>query len=97
MMPVAIGSIVDGPIWMDLLAGAQSWRWAFVSEPLIIALYLFFASMVIESPRTKQTQFDGWGALMTYVGLGLIVLDATLAGEFGCPSVSRPPALFRSD
>lgn len=38
---------------------ALSWRWAFGSEPLIIVLLLFFAAMVKESPRSKETTFDG--------------------------------------
>jgi MFS family permease len=86
---VAAAAVI-GPIWMGLLAGALSWRWAFGSEPLIIALLLFFASMVVEKPRTEETQFDAVGAVMTFVGLGLIVLGATLAGEFGWWHARRP-------
>jgi MFS family permease len=86
---VAAAAVI-GPIWMGLMAGALSWRWAFASESLIIALLLFFASMVREGPRLKRVRFDLPGALMTFIGLGLIVLGATLAGEFGWWQARRP-------
>jgi len=86
---VAAATVI-GPIWMGLLAGALSWRWAFGSESLIIALLFFFAAMVKESPRTKETRFDVGGAVLSFTGLGLVVLGATLAGEFGWWRARRP-------
>lgn len=86
---VAAAAVI-GPLWMGLLAGALSWRWGFGSESVIIGLVLFFAAMVEESPRTKKTGFDVTGALMSFFGLGLIVLGATLAGEFGWWHARRP-------
>ena len=86
---VAAAAVI-GPIWMGLVAGAFSWRWAFASESLIIALLLFFAGMVKEAPRLKTVSFDWVGALISFAGLGLIVLGATLAGEFGWLQARRP-------
>ena len=79
---VAAAAVI-GPIWMGLMAGALSWRWGFGSELLIIGLLLFFASKVKERARVKETRFDILGALMAFAGLALVVLGATLAGEFG--------------
>ena len=86
---VAAAAVI-GPIWMGLVAGSLSWRWAFASESLIIVLLLFFASVVKEGPRLKTVHFDLVGALMTFAGLGLLVLGATLAGEFGWWQARRP-------
>lgn len=86
---VAAGAVI-GPIWMGLMAGALSWRWAFALESIVIALLLFFACMVQEVPRLKTVRFDLPGALMTFAGLGLIDLGATLSGEFGWWRARRP-------
>ncbi|KPK56693.1 MAG: hypothetical protein AMS22_00015 [Thiotrichales bacterium SG8_50] len=81
---------VLGPLWMGLIAGALSWRVAFVSESLLIALVLLFAAVVREQPGKREARFDGVGALLTFTGLGLVVLGATLAGEFGWWQARRP-------
>jgi MFS family permease len=86
---VAAAAVI-GPLWMGLLAGTLGWRWAFASESLIIILLLVYAGMVKEQPRSKTVRFDLVGALMTFAGLGLIVLGATLAGEFGWWQARRP-------
>jgi len=75
---------------MGLVAGTLSWRWAFASESLIIILLLYFAGIVKERPRSKTVRFDLVGALLTFTGLGLVVLGATLAGEFGWWQARRP-------
>jgi MFS family permease len=86
---VAAAAVI-GPVWMGALANLISWRWAFASESLFILLLLFFANMMTEAKREQQVSFDSLGALLTFVGLGLLVLGATLAGEFGWWSARRP-------
>lgn len=86
---VAAAAVI-GPVWMGALANLISWRWAFASEPVLIALLLFFASMVTEAKRTQRAPFDSLGALLTFVGFALLVLGATLAGEFGWWMARRP-------
>ena len=81
---------VLGPLWMGLMASSLGWRWAFASESLIIILLLFFAGIVKERQRLKIVPFDLPGALMTFAGLALVVLGATLAGEFGWWQARRP-------
>ena len=86
---VAAAAVI-GPVWMGALANLISWRWAFASEPVLIALLLFFASMVTEAKRTQKAPFDSLGALLTFIGFALLVLGATLAGEFGWWTARRP-------
>jgi MFS family permease len=86
---VAAAAVI-GPVWMGAMANLISWRWAFASEPLLILLLLFFASMVTETKREQRVPFDSLGALLTFIGFGLLVLGATLAGEFGWWSARRP-------
>jgi Na+/melibiose symporter-like transporter len=57
---------------------------------VLIVLLLFFASMVTEAKRTQEAPFDGLGAFLTFIGLALLVLGATLAGEFGWWTARRP-------
>jgi MFS family permease len=86
---VAAAAVI-GPLWMGALANFASWRWAFGSEPFLIALLLFFASRVSEAPRGEKGRFDALGAFLTFTGFALLVLGATLAGEFGWWSARRP-------
>ena len=86
---VAAAAVI-GPVWMGALANLVSWRLAFGSELLIIVLLLFFASMVTEVERGQKAPFDGFGAILTFIGFGLLVLGATLAGEFGWWGALRP-------
>ncbi len=86
---VAAAAVI-GPVWMGLMANMISWRWAFASESMLILMLVYFASMVNESELNKAVKFDWPGALLTFLGLGLIVLGATLAGEFGWWSARRP-------
>jgi MFS family permease len=81
---------VMGPLWTGALADLVSWRWAFGSEPVLIALLLFFATWVSEAERGQEASFDGLGAILTFAGFALLVLGATLAGEFGWWSARRP-------
>jgi len=85
---VAAAAVI-GPVWMGAMAKLISWRFAFGSELLLILLLLFFASMVTEAERRQKVPFDGIGAFLTFTGLGLLVLGATLAGEFGWWSARR--------
>ena len=86
---VAAAAVI-GPVWMGLMANMISWRWAFASESMLILMLVYFARMVNESELNKAAKFDWPGALLTFLGLGLIVLGATLAGEFGWWSARRP-------
>ena len=86
---VAAAAVI-GPVWMGAMANLLSWRWAFACEPVLIVLLLFFASMVSEVAREQKAPFDGVGALLTFTGLALLVLGATLAGEFGWWGARRP-------
>ena len=86
---VAAAAVI-GPLWMGLMANTISWRWAFASESMLILMLLYFASMVNESELNKTARFDWSGALLTFMGLGFIVLGATLADEFGWWSARRP-------
>jgi MFS family permease len=86
---VAAAAVI-GPVWMGAAANLVSWRLAFGSELLIIVLLIFFASMVTEVERGQKAPFDGLGAVLTFLGFGLLVLGATLAGEFGWWDARRP-------
>jgi hypothetical protein len=75
---------------MGLIASTLSWRWGLASEPLLVLLVLYFASRVIENERQAITPFDTVGSMLTFIGLGLVVLGATLAGELGWWEAKRP-------
>jgi MFS family permease len=86
---VAAAAVI-GPLWMGLIASTLSWRWGLASEPLLILLVWYFASLVTEKERDTVVAFDTVGSALTFVGLGLIVLGSTLAGELGWWHAKRP-------
>ena len=86
---VAAAAVI-GPVWMGFIANTFSWRWAFVSESILILMLIYLATMVNESEPDREAGFDWIGAILTFIGLALIVLGATLAGEFGWWSARRP-------
>jgi MFS family permease len=69
-----------GPLIGGLITTALSWRWAFVFQALIVAAIVFLSrSMKDPLPADPTRSFDTIGAVLSAVGLVLIVMGILAA------------------
>jgi MFS family permease len=72
----AMGGIgaAAGPLIGGLITSALSWRWAFVFQTLVIAVIVWLSRNLRDPvPPDPTKPFDTWGAVLSAVGLTLVV------------------------
>jgi EmrB/QacA subfamily drug resistance transporter len=75
---VALGPIIGG-----FVTAYYSWRWVFAAE-VVIAVGILLASMIIRDvPSEERVRLDLVGALLSAVGLGLLVFGVLQSGSWG--------------
>ncbi|MFM7424801.1 MAG: MFS transporter [Elainella sp.] len=72
------GSILGG-----LIATNLGWRWAFLPALVVFVLVAVLGRSLPETVAPLQTPIDWVGGLVSFLGLGSILLGISLAGEFG--------------
>jgi MFS family permease len=73
-----------GPLIGGLITTALSWRWAFVFQAVIVATIVFLSrSMKDPLPADPTRSFDTTGAVLSAVGLVLIVMGILAADDNG--------------
>jgi len=73
-----------GPLIGGLITTAFSWRWAFVFQAVIVATIVFLSrSMKDPLPADPTRSFDTTGAVLSAVGLVLIVMGILAADNNG--------------
>jgi MFS family permease len=72
-----------GPLIGGVIATAISWRAAFVFQALVIVVILVLSRRYVRDPRPAEptTPFDGVGAVLSAVGLVLLVLGILAADD----------------
>lgn len=76
---VAVGPIIGG--WVTTYA---SWRYVFAAEVVIVVLTLVFSGKVAEARLASQRQrFDVVGAVLSAVGMALVVLGVLRSSDWG--------------
>jgi MFS family permease len=69
-----------GPLLGGLITAAISWRAAFVFQALIVCLIIFLSRPIVDPVEPDPTQpFDGLGAILSAVGLVLVVMGVLAA------------------
>lgn len=72
-----------GPLLGGFITTYMSWRVAFMLEALVIAVVLLGIKLVKDAPYTGSRRIDAFGALLSVLGMGGIVLSILVWQEGG--------------
>ena len=75
---IAIGPIVGGWATTEL-----SWRVVFVGEVVLVLIVLASIKLIVDIPAERRPQLDGLGAVLSALGLGMIVFGFLQANLWG--------------
>jgi MFS family permease len=75
---VAIGPLIGG-----FCTTYFSWRWVFAGEVLLVLVILVFARRIQDAPVEERPQLDIVGAVLSALGLGLLVFGVLRTSEWG--------------
>ncbi len=75
---VAVGPLIGGFFTTYL-----SWRLVFAGEVVIVLAILVLARRIADAPGEKRPQLDVVGAVLSALGLGLLVFGVLRSGEWG--------------
>lgn len=75
---VAVGPLIGG-----FFTTYFSWRWVFAGEVLIVLGILVMTRRIADAPPERRPQLDVVGAVMSALGLGLLVFGVLRSSEWG--------------
>jgi MFS family permease len=75
---VAVGPLIGG-----FCTTYFSWRWVFAGEVLVVLVILLLTRRIEDAPVEKRPQLDVVGAVLSALGLGLLVFGVLRSGEWG--------------
>jgi EmrB/QacA subfamily drug resistance transporter len=75
---VAVGPLIGG-----FCTTYFSWRWVFAGEVLIVAIILLATRRIADAPSETRPQLDVVGAVLSAIGLGLVVFGVLRSSEWG--------------
>jgi MFS family permease len=84
---VAIGPLIGG-----IATTYFSWRWVFAGEVVLVLVILILARRIADAPVEERPQLDVVGAVLSAIGLALIVFGVLRSGEWGWiqPKIGAP-------
>jgi EmrB/QacA subfamily drug resistance transporter len=83
---IAVGPIVGGYFTSEL-----SWRWVFVGEVVIAIVIVLLVGLIRDAPVGRKPRLDVVGAVLTALGLGMIVYGALQSSSWGWVRPKRSP------
>ncbi|HEY1316557.1 MAG TPA: MFS transporter [Gaiella sp.] len=75
---VAVGPLVGG-----FCTTYFSWRWVFAGEVVLVIAILLLARRIADAPVEERPRFDIVGAVLSALGLALLVFGVLRSGEWG--------------
>jgi MFS family permease len=75
---VAVGPLIGG-----FCTTYFSWRWVFAGEVVLVAVILLLTRRIADAPAEKRPQLDWVGAVLSALGLSLLVFGVLRSGEWG--------------
>ena len=75
---VAVGPLVGG-----FCTTYFSWRWVFAGEVVLVAIILVATRRIADAPVEERPRFDFVGAVLSALGLALLVFGVLRSGEWG--------------
>jgi MFS family permease len=75
---VAVGPLIGG-----FCTTYFSWRWVFAGEVVIVLVILLLTRRIADAPVEQRPQLDVVGAVLSALGLALLVFGVLRSGEWG--------------
>jgi EmrB/QacA subfamily drug resistance transporter len=75
---VAVGPLIGG-----FCTTYFSWRWVFAGEVLVVLVILVLTRRIADAPAEERPRLDVVGAVLSALGLGLIVFGVLRSSEWG--------------
>jgi MFS family permease len=75
---VAVGPLIGG-----FATTYFSWRWVFAGEVVLVVVILLLTRRIADAPVEQRPQLDIVGAVLSALGLGLLVFGVLRTGEWG--------------
>src|SRR5882757_349307 len=75
---VAVGPLIGG-----VCTTYFSWRWVFAGEVVLVLVILLLVRRIADAPVEKRPHLDLVGAVLSALGLGLLVFGVLRSGEWG--------------
>jgi MFS family permease len=75
---VAVGPLIGG-----FCTTYFSWRWVFAGEVVVVIAILLLARRIADAPVEERPQLDVVGAVLSALGLGLVVFGVLRTAEWG--------------
>ena len=75
---VAVGPLIGG-----FCTTYFSWRWVFAGEVIVVIAILLLTRRIADAPVEERPQLDVVGAVLSALGLGMLVFGVLRSGEWG--------------
>ncbi len=76
-------AIAVGPLIGGFFTTYFSWRWVFAGEVVLVLIILLLTRRIADAPAEERPQLDVVGAVLSALGLGLLVFGVLRSGEWG--------------
>jgi EmrB/QacA subfamily drug resistance transporter len=87
---VAAAASAVGPILGGFLTTHFSWRWGFRINVFVVAILLLGSVVIGDEPVAGRKKVDGFGVLLSALGLFLIVFGIIEASSYGWVHATQP-------